>query len=245
MKSFLSNRRNVIIAAVGAALVLGAAGVGVLYLAVFAGSSPQKLTLSSPSPSTSASTGASGSTAGAGTWSVAAGSQAGYRVREQLASLPAPSDAVGRTTAVTGTFTLTQTASGYSVTAASFSVDVSQLTSDKAMRDQRIHRQGLESDRYPTATFQLSSPIVLPTGAASGQTIHVSATGALTIHGVTKTVTIPIDGLLSASQIQLVGSISFPFSDFGMTPPSIGGFVSVQNSATMEFKLVLSQQGAQ
>ena len=244
MKSFLSNRRYVITAAVAAALVLGAAGFGILYLAVFAGSSPQKLALSSPTPSSAASTSASAATAGAGTWSVTTGSQAGYRVREQLASLPAPSDAVGRTTAITGTLTLTQAASGYSVTAAAFTVDVSRLASDKAQRDQRIHRQGLESDRYPTATFQLTSPIALPAEATSGQTIHVSATGALTIHGVTKTVTIPIDALLSGSQVQLVGSISFPFSDFGMTPPSIGGFVSVQNTATMEFKLVLTHQEA-
>jgi len=243
MKSFLSNRRKLITAAVAAGLLLGAAGVGILYMAVFAGSSPQKLALSSPTPSSSASAAASPAAAGAGTWTISSGSQAGYRVREQLASLPAPSDAVGRTTAVTGSFTLTQTTSGYSVAAAAFTIDVSKLTSDKGQRDQRIHRQGLESDRYPTATFQLTSPIALPAEAASGQAIHVSATGALTIHGVTKTVTIPIDGLLNGSQIQLVGSISFPFSDFGMTPPSIGGFVSVQNTATMEFKFLLTRQG--
>lgn len=244
MKSFWSNRRNVITAVVAGGLLLGAIGVGVLYFAVFAGSSPQKLTLSSPTPSTSGSATATASTLGAGTWSVGSGSQAGYRVREQLASLAAPSDAVGRTTAITGTLTLTQAASGDSVSAASITVDVSKLTSDKSMRDQRIHRQGLESDRYPTATFQLTSPIALPAGAASGQTIHVSATGSLTIHGVTKTVTIPIDGRLSGSQIELVGSITFPFGDFGMTPPSIGGFVTVQDNATMEFQLVLTRQGA-
>jgi polyisoprenoid-binding protein YceI len=228
--------------------LLGAAGLSTLYFAVFGGSSPQKLALSAPTPSSSdsasASASGSGSAAVPGTWKVASGSQAGYRVREQLASLPAPSDAVGRTSAIAGTLTLAQTASGYSVTAASFSVDVSTLTSDRAQRDQRIHQQGLESDRYPTATFKLTSPITLPVGATSGQTIHVSATGALTIHGVTKTVTIPIDGLLSGSRIQLVGSIAFPFSDFGMTPPSIGGFVSVQNTATMEFKLMLTRQGS-
>src|SRR5256886_11401378 len=239
----MNNRRTLIATIVAGALILGAAGLGILYFVVFAGSSPQKLTLSSPAPSTSGSTSPDASP-GAGTWTVASGSQAGYRVREQLASLPAPSDAVGRTTAVTGSFTLTQVASGDAVTAASFSVDVSTLTSDKAMRDRRIHQQGLQSDRYPTATFQLSSPIVLPAGGAGGQTIHVSAIGALTIHGVTRTVTIPIDGRLSGSQIELVGSITFPFRDFGMTPPSIGGFVSVQDNATMEFQLVLTRQGA-
>jgi polyisoprenoid-binding protein YceI len=238
----MSNRQTLTAAIVAGALVLGAAGIGILYFVVFAGSSPQKLALSSPTPS--ASTASSASTPGAGTWTVDSGSQAGYRVREKLASLSAPSDAVGRTTAVTGTLTLTQVAGGYSVTAADVTVDVSKLTSDQARRDQRIHSQGLESDRYPTATFKLTSPIALPADAGSGQTIHVSATGDLTIHGVTKSVTIPIDARLTASKVELVGSITFPFSEFGITPPSIGGFVTVENNATMEFQLLLTRQGA-
>jgi polyisoprenoid-binding protein YceI len=239
----MSNRRTLIAAIVAGALVLGAAGVGILYFVVFAGSSPQKLALSSATPSASG-TASSASTPGAGTWTLDTGSQAGYRVREKLASLSAPSDAVGRTTAITGTLTLSQEAGAYTVGAAAFTVDVSKLTSDQARRDQRIHSQGLESDRYPTATFQLTSPIALPADAAGGQTIHVSATGALTIHGVTKTVTIPIDARLTGSKIELVGSITFPFSQFGMTPPSIGGFVTVQDNATMEFQLLLTPQGA-
>jgi polyisoprenoid-binding protein YceI len=239
----MNNRRTLIAAIVGGALLLGAAGLGIVYFVVFAGSSPAKLALSSPTPSTSAST-SPDSSAGAGTWTVDSGSQAGYRVREKLASLSAPSDAVGRTTAVTGTLTLTQAASGYSVTAAAFTVDVSKLTSDKSMRDQRIRRQGLESDRYPSATFMLTSPIALAADANGGQTIHASATGDLTIHGVTKSVTIPIDARLTGSKIELVGSITFPFSQFSMTPPSIGGFVSVENNATMEFQLLLIHQGA-
>ncbi len=188
----MSNRRTLLAAVVAGGLALGAAGLAVLYFVVFAGSSPQKLALSSPTPSAAGSTASPASTPAAGTWSVTSGSQAGYRVREQLASLPAPSDAVGRTSAVTGTVTLAQSASGDSVTAASVTVDVSKLSSDQSRRDQRIHSQGLESDRYPTATFQLTAPIALPATAASGQAINVSATGALTVHGVTKTVTIPI-----------------------------------------------------
>ena len=240
----MNNRRTLIAGLVAGALTLGAVGVGIVYFAVFAGSSPQKLALSSPAPSVSGSTASAASTPGAGTWTVASGSQAGYRVREQLASLAAPSDAVGRTSAITGTLTLTQSTSGYTVTAAAFTVDVSKLTSDQSRRDQRIHSQGLESDRFPTATFQLTTPIALPAAAAGGQTIDVSATGALSIHGVTKMVTIPIDARLSGSQIELVGSITVPFSDFGMTLPSIGGFVSVQPNATMEFQLNLVQGAA-
>src|SRR2546425_9489999 len=143
----MNNRRTLIAAIVGGALILGAAGVGIIYFVVFAGSSPQKLALSSPAPSSSAST-SPDSSAGAGTWTVGSGSQAGYRVRETLAALSAPSDAVGRTTAVTGTLTLAQDSSGYFATAANFTVDVSKLSSGQSRRDQRCHIRALRSDRY-------------------------------------------------------------------------------------------------
>ncbi|HET9849613.1 MAG TPA: YceI family protein [Candidatus Dormibacteraeota bacterium] len=221
-------------AGVGGAAVLAAAGFGIVYLVVFAGSSPQKLALSSATATPSTTASSSATAAGPGTWTVSSGSQAGYRVREQLASLPAPSDAVGRTSSVHGSVTIAASGSSDSVSAASITVDVNTLTSDGAQRDQRIHRMGLESDRYPTATFVLSTPIALPADAAAGQVVNVSATGALTIHGVTKTVTIPIQARLTGSQLELAGSIIFPFSQFGMMPPSIGGFVTVQDNATME-----------
>jgi len=228
-----------VIVGLGALVVMGALAFAGVYWFLLGGSAPRQLTIqpaSTASPGTSA-----GTSPGVGTWTVGTGSVAGYRVREQLAALPAPSDAVGRTSSITGSFTLAQSADGYTVTAATFTVDVSTLTSDRSMRDRRIHQMGLESDRYPTATFKLTSPIVLPAAATTGQAVHVSAIGDLTIHGTTKSVTIPLDAQLNGSQIQVVGSLMFPFSEFNMVPPSIGGFVSVQDNATMEFSLLLHQ----
>ena len=228
-----------LIAGLGGLAVLGVLAFAGAYFFVLGGSAPRQLTIqpaSTGSPATSAS-----ASAGVGTWTVGTGSVAGYRVREQLAGLAAPTDAVGRTSSITGSFTLAQSAAGYTVTAATFTVDVSTLTSDRAMRDRRIHQMGLESDRYPTATFKLTNPIVLPATATTGQTVHVSATGDLTIHGTTTSVTIPMDAQLSGSQIQVVGSLTFPFSEFNMVPPSIGGFVNVQDNATMEFSLLLQK----
>ena len=239
------SKRTLIAAVVAGLLTLGAAGVGVAYLVVFAGSSPQKLALSSPTPTVGSSSTASASAGiGAGTWTVASGSLAGYRVREQLASLSAPSDAVGRTSSISGSVTIGQSGTTYTVAAATVTVNVNTLTSDRSMRDQRIHQMGLESDRYPTATFVLTTPITLPAEATSGQAVNVSATGQLTIHGVTRTVTIPMQARLNGTQVEIAGSITFPFSQFGMTPPSIGGFVTVQDNATMEFDLKFTQQGA-
>jgi polyisoprenoid-binding protein YceI len=236
----VSSRRTLIAVLIAGGVTLAVAGVAFAYYMVFAGSSPQKLTLSSPTatPSGSPTTSASPT---AGTWTVTTGSQAGYRVREQLASLAAPTDAVGRTSSVHGTVTIAGPGSNSSVSAASITVDVNTLTSDRSMRDARIHVMGLESDRYPQATFTLTSPIALPADAGNGQAFNASATGQLTIHGVTKTVTIPIQARLTGSQIELAGSLTFPFEQFGMTPPSIGGFVSVQDNATMEFDVKLVQ----
>src|SRR2546421_4156018 len=239
----IRNRRRLIAAGAAGAVALAAIAIAFVYFVVFPSSSPQKLALSAATSTPSASASADAG-AGAGTWTVTSGSQAGYRVRETLAFVGAPSDAVGRTSSVHGSVTINGSGSSYSVSAASLTVDVNTLTSDRSMRDQRIHNMGLQSDRYPTATFTLGAPIALPADAANGQAFTASATGQLTIHGVTKTVTIPVQARLTGAQIQLAGSITFPFSEFGMTPPSIGGFVSVQDNATMEFAVNLDRQAA-
>jgi polyisoprenoid-binding protein YceI len=81
--------------------------------------------------------------------------------------------------------------------------------------------------------------VTLPANATSGAEIHVSLRGALTIHGTTKTVSIPVQARLTGSQIEVVGSITFPWGEFDMQAPNVGGFVSVDSTATMEFDLFL------
>ena len=78
---------------------------------------------------------------------MADGSVAGYRVREKLAQLPAPSDAVGRSSAVTGQVTIADRGGAYSAANATFTVDVSQLKSDKSMRDNKMRSIGINDQR--------------------------------------------------------------------------------------------------
>jgi polyisoprenoid-binding protein YceI len=210
-------------------VVLGVAALGGVYLLFFNEDSPDEFTLT---PVEEQEEPAAASSLD-GTWTVADGSEAGYRVREKLANLPAQSDAVGRTPDVTGTVTIEDA----TVTAADFEVDVTTLTSDEDRRDNRIRTSGLESDRFPTATFTLTAPIDI--GDADAATATVDAVGNLTIHGVTRSVTIPIEAARNGALLELVGSITFPFSDFDMTAPSVGGFVTVEDDATLEFKILL------
>jgi polyisoprenoid-binding protein YceI len=221
----------------GLAALVVALGVAYGAFAVVAGgSSPAPLSLNSTKSGSQAAVGHI-----AGSWTVGAGSVAGYRVHEKLAVLPAPSDAVGRTSDVTGQATVVNSGSTHTVSAASFTVRVSTLASDRPMRDQRVHTLGLQTDTYPTATFQLAQPVTLPADAASGKVVKVTATGPLTLHGVTRTVSIPLSVQLSGSSFDVAGSISFPWSEFGMTPPNYGNFVTVADTATMELALHLTK----
>jgi hypothetical protein len=236
------SRRGLVVAIAGGLAAAAVVCFLVIYFVFLPTSSPKPFTLTTSTVS-AASTGSTTSSSGglAGRWQIAAGSQAGYRVREQLAFLPAQSDAVGRTSSITGGATLAQSGGGVTIKSASFNVAVNTLKSDRSMRDEKIHSIGLESDRYPTATFALSTPLTLPASALSGQVAHVSATGILNIHGRSRREMIPLELTLSGSTLQAAGSLRFPWSDFGMSAPSIGGFVTVTDKAAMEFDLRLQR----
>ena len=176
-----------------------------------------------------------------GSWTIAQGSVVGYRVRERLASLSADSDAVGRTNSITGAATIAAAGGAMSLTDASFTVDMTSLASDRPMRDNRLRRDGIETDVYPTSTFKLTQPVALPADATSGTPFDVTLHGDLTLHGVTKTVDIPAKAQLNGGQIQVVGSLSFPFSDYQINAPNIGGFVAVQDQGTLEFQVNLAK----
>ena len=176
-----------------------------------------------------------------GTWTIGVDSIVGYRVRERLASLSADSDAVGRTTSITGTVTIGGSGTSLTVAKADFSVDMTTLASDKRMRDNRLRSQGIETDTFNTSTFSLTQPVAMPAGATSGTAVDVTLHGDLTLHGVTKTVDIPAKAQLNGNLIQVVGSLSFPFSDYNIVAPNIGNFVTVQDNGTLEFLVNLTK----
>ncbi|MEA2518861.1 MAG: hypothetical protein QOF49_941 [Chloroflexota bacterium] len=176
-----------------------------------------------------------------GTWTIAADSVVGYRVRERLASLSADSDAVGRTDRITGTATISAADTALSVNAADFSVDMTAITSDRSMRDNRLRTDGLQTDAFPTSTFKLTQPVAVVAEATTGAQVDVTLHGDLTLHGVTKTVDIPAKAQLNGGLVQIAGSLSFPFSDFAIDPPNVGGFVTVEDHGTLEFLINLGQ----
>jgi polyisoprenoid-binding protein YceI len=222
--------------AAAAAIVLGGIAFGAVYLAMFNPRSVARVALPSATPVPQDSTASAGLGA---SWKVSGGF-VGYRVREQLASLPAPSDAVGRTTAVTGSATVAGNPDGSAtVTALNVSADVSQLQSDSSRRDNYIRGNYLETGRFPTATFQLAGPVTIPPDIVAGAAGKVVLRGTFTIHGVSMQVPMTLSLQRSGTSVNIVASYQFEWGQYGVNRPSTP-FATVQSNPTIELSLVLS-----
>ena len=160
------------------------------------------------------------------------GTFVGYRVQETLATVGAQ-EAVGRTSNVTGTMTI----DGTTITAVDITADLTTLQSDEANRDRQLQRQGIETGTYPTATFSLTQPIDIGSVPADGQVINATATGNLTLHGVTKEVQIPLQARLDGDVITVVGSLPIQFADYNITSPHGMVVLSIEDHGTLELQL--------
>ncbi|MDP9265080.1 MAG: YceI family protein [Chloroflexota bacterium] len=182
------------------------------------------------------------SAGGGQTFSVASGSTATVSVREQLARLPAPSDAVLRTNSVTGTFTVRP--DGSFASASKITVDLRTLTSDQSQRDRFIMMNPLETSRYPTAEFVPTRAIGLtfPLPTTSDETFQL--TGTMTIHGTSKSVTFDVVARSTGTGVRATATANptFKFEDFGMKPPSAAVVLSVVDEVKLQMDITASQQ---
>ena len=205
-----------------------------VYFHFLEGKTPAKLSVESVSTSTLAP----GQKAAplAGTWKVGSGSTVDYRVKETL--FDQSHTAVGGTKSVTGSMTIAATF----VTTASFSVDMTTMTSighDHGIRDDQFQHRIMDTADFPTATFVLTSPIEIGAGPKDGVKTPYTATGKFTLHGTTKTITFPVKARRTANVIAVQGDVPVTFSDYGIDNPS-GGPATVGNAGQMEFVLELS-----
>jgi len=211
-----------LIAGIVAAVVLVVGGPFV-YFHFIEGPAPARFKLSQAKPTAAA-------VPLAGTWTVASGSQAGYRVQETL--FGQSHTAVGRTTAVTGQLTATAT----EVTSTTVTVDMTQINSDSSQRDGQFQGRIMDTAQFPTAKFTLTTPINFGTTPTPGATVTETAAGTLILHGTTHSVLVPVSARQSGATIQVTGSIPVMFSDYNINNPS-GGPASVGNAGTVEFLL--------
>ncbi|MGH9036868.1 MAG: YceI family protein [Acidimicrobiia bacterium] len=169
-----------------------------------------------------------------GTWTATTGSQAGYRVNEVL--LGRNAEAAGRTEDVTGELVI----EGTKVTAATVTVDMTTVESNEDRRDRQFQGRIMNVATYPTSTFTVTSPIDLGELPADGEQITVPATGALTLHGTKKTVTVDLTARRNGADIEVNGFIPIVFAEWGIPNPSFGP-VTTEDHGELEFLVVFAR----
>jgi polyisoprenoid-binding protein YceI len=230
-------RRGLVGAGIATILLVGAAVAGAVIV-LGSHHAPAPLSLSSPSPATAPS-------GLAGTWKVTTGSEAGYRAREQFINQPAATEAVARTSKVSGSLVIQDSGSSLKITSVHFTVDLSTLQSRDSYAMYQVYQRDffvktiyLHSDVTPNAEF-VGDPASLPADIGSGP-ITLKATGKLTVHGVTKQVTTQLKAQLNGKEIEIVGSISVDMRDFGIEVPDIS-FTRAEPGVTIEYHLLLAR----
>jgi polyisoprenoid-binding protein YceI len=229
------------IAAAAAVLI---AGAGVAAWRVFGGDEPAPVALTTLPTSASSSTDPSNGSPD-GTWRIDASSgsladgsstYAGYRVEEEVSGFGA-NTAVGRTQDVSGSMTI----GGTTITALDVTVDMTTLQSDRPQRDEQLGERGLETDRFPTATFTLTQPIDVGERPKDGTPIELTAVGNLTLHGVTRQVSVAIQAAISGDRIQAVASLDVALADYDIEKPTGFLIVSIADTGTIELHLLFEK----
>lgn len=170
--------------------------------------------------------------AGESMWTITDDSQVGYRVKEILFGVDA--DGVGRTNQVAGSITI----AGTQVVEGEFVVDVASIESDDGRRDNQFRGRIMSTDEFPDAVFTLTEPIELGSEPADGVEVATTATGELTLRGVTNPVTFDVTAEQQNGRIGVLGAIPIVFADYSIANPSIAG-ITTEDDGLLEFVLVL------
>ncbi len=167
---------------------------------------------------------------------VAERSLATIRVREQIAAIPAPGDAVLTTRAFSGAAVLLS--DGTFANGSAFAADLDTLKSNESLRDEWIKFNTLNTRVYPRAEFTLARLGGVPLPLAAQGEWAATLEGTMKIHGVERVLAWPVQVTRSAGEVRVRGATAFKFGDYGMAVPANRLILSVVDDVRLEIDLV-------
>jgi polyisoprenoid-binding protein YceI len=167
-------------------------------------------------------------------------SEASYSVREQLANRDLPSDAVGKTNAVSGSIAVNPDGTIDSANS-KFVVDATTLQTDSSMRDGFVRRNVLQADKYPQIVFVPTGISGLPSPLPQSGNVSFQVTGDLTIRDVTKPVTWDVTGSINNGEASGTATTSFTFEDFSLNQPKVPVVLSLVDKITLNVTVAFQQ----
>ncbi len=167
------------------------------------------------------------------------GNTARYLVREQLAGVDFPNDAVSETNTVTGAVVFN--ANGEVIQDESrIAVNITGLTSDNNRRDGYIQRQILEGETYPVVELVPIQTSGLEFVLPSSGTATFDIVGYLTVRGVTEVTSRRVTAQFLEISMTGTARTEFTFAEFGMEKPSVGTVLSVADAIRLELDFNLN-----
>jgi polyisoprenoid-binding protein YceI len=172
---------------------------------------------------------------------VAAESRATYRVREQLAGINFPNDAVGTTGDVAGALVLAPDGA-IDRAQSRLTVDLRTLKSDQDQRDNYMRGpRGLNTAVHPLAIFVPRRAVGLPWPFPSGGPAQAGfqLVGDLTVYGNTTEVTWNVVATFNPQQVAGRAETSFTFEAIKMPKPQLARLLSVDDTIRLELEFRL------
>ena len=96
-------------------------------------------------------------------------------------------------------------------------IDASSGESGNSNRDKRMHREILESDKFPEIRF---TPRQVKGALSSEGPSKLEVSGQVRLHGEDHEVTLPIDVITSGQEIRLTTQTVIPYVQWGLKNPS-------------------------
>jgi len=169
------------------------------------------------------------------------GNKARYRVRERLLGKELDNDAVGETTAITGSIALD--AQGAIVrTGSGFSVEMAGLKSDKSRRDTYVRNRLLATSSFPTTRLAITSVRGLPSPLPTSGTVQFQLLGDLTVKGVTRPTTWSVSANVAGDRLSGTASTLFTFEQFQLMQPKVSVVLSVSDTIRLEYDFAMQKQ---
>lgn len=168
------------------------------------------------------------------------GNEARYHVREQLAGVDLPNDAVGKTSDIKGTLVVDP--NGTVIRDSSkIVIGVNSLVSDKTHRDKYLKTHTLDTDKYPTVTLVPSTfqGLTAKPGAAP---VTFTTLADLTVHGVTHPTTWSVTAHADGNDIVGSAATKLTFKDLGLDQPRVPIVLSVEDTIKLEYDFRLTQK---
>jgi len=178
-----------------------------------------------------------------GTWTVTGqdpdavsdGSFVGYRINEILSGVA--NTVTGRTADVTGEITIRND----QLVAGAFEVQMASIATDQSQRDSQMRDRGYAYGTFPTSTFVVSEPVAVDAEIALAEQVQtIPVVGELSLHGVTRAVTIDLSASLVGSTLAVTGSVDITLADWDIDKPTGFRVADVDDVGVLELQLFFS-----